>query len=84
MKIEFNGVESADLTLQYGSTLIDQIGFGATIVGTVMYILVFVILFRHSKREKKANRQFRKMNGKPIEVRMKEVEQLFVTFINTL
>ena len=74
MKIEINGVKSADLVLRYGSTSVDQIGFGATIVGLVMYILVFVTLFRHSKREKKANRQFRKMNGKPIEVRMKEVE----------
>ena len=46
MKIEFIGVEKADLVLQYGSNLVDQIAFGVTIIGTVMYLIVFVTFFR--------------------------------------
>jgi len=48
MKIELHGVKSADLVLQYGSTLIDQIAIGVTIAGAAIYLLIIASLFRIS------------------------------------
>ena len=42
MKIEIHGADSSDITLQYGSTLIDHIAFGATIAGAAIYLFIFL------------------------------------------
>lgn len=42
MKIEIRGAESTNLTIQYGSSLIDQIALGATIAGTTIYLFVLL------------------------------------------
>jgi hypothetical protein len=48
MKIEIHGADSSDITLQCGSTLIDHIGLGATIVGAAAYL--FLLLRRFFRR----------------------------------
>jgi len=48
MKIEIHGADSSDITLQCGSTLIDDIGLGATIVGAATYL--FLLLRRFFRR----------------------------------
>jgi uncharacterized membrane protein len=42
MKIDVNGAESLDITLQYGPTLIDHIALGVTITGAVIYLFLFL------------------------------------------
>jgi uncharacterized membrane protein len=44
MKIEIHGADSSDITLRYGSTLIDNVGFGVTIAGVAIYL--FILLMR--------------------------------------
>ncbi len=43
MKIEIKGTDSSDITLQYGSTFIDNIGLGVTIVGAAIYLFIFLV-----------------------------------------
>jgi hypothetical protein len=45
MKIEIHGADSSDITLQYGSTLIDHIGLGATIAGAAIYLFILLRRF---------------------------------------
>lgn len=40
MKIEIHGADSLSITLQYGSTLIDNVALGVTLMGTVAYLLM--------------------------------------------
>jgi len=43
MKIEIHGADSSDITLQYGSTLIDNIGLGVTIAGVAIYLFILLV-----------------------------------------
>ena len=40
MKIEIQGADNVDITLQYGSTPIDYVALGATIAGVAMYLFI--------------------------------------------
>ena len=51
MKIKIHGADSMDITLHYGSTLIDYIALGATIAGAAIYLFIlFRRFFRGSDR----------------------------------
>jgi uncharacterized membrane protein YfhO len=41
MKIEVNGANSLDITLQYGQTWVDYMALGATVAGAAIYLFVF-------------------------------------------
>ncbi len=45
MKIEIYGADSSDIIFQYGSTLIDHIGLGATIAGAAIYLFILLRRF---------------------------------------
>ncbi len=55
MKMEIHGEDSWDITLQYGSTLIDNIGLGVTIAGAAIYL--FILLARASETIESSSRR---------------------------
>ncbi len=57
MKIEIKGTDSSDITLQYGSTFIDNIGLGATIVGAAIYLFIFLATVSETIRSASRRRE---------------------------